>query len=167
MPRGLSPDHLRLVVISGSNPTSYGYLCTHLPPGSQALDLFIPNSLFGLDYLDLDGDEREWRRLSPEDLAAKIVRVTKFGWEYLRYQGLVVEAGPGEGDGANTTRFPPDIPPVLATVLHRITVNPERGRIFRLSEGMATLKELHPNYNMQKRTMFKEKMKTLLNIYRR
>ena len=167
MPLGLSNNNLRLVVTAAANPTTYGHLLTQLPAGSHALELFYAPSLFGQKYLDLDGNQAEWRQLSPEVLAARVVKVTDWGWEYLRSQGLEVEAGPGEGDGPTTTRFPPDLPPVLAQHLHRIQINPEKGRIFRLSEVMGTLREMHPHYNLQKRGLYKEKLKNLLVIFKR
>ena len=145
---------------------TYSYLRTIMRPGSEALDLFISNSLFGRDFLYL-GVEEELRGLSPEELAARVVIVTPLGWEHLRSQGLVLEARPEEGDGPSETRFPPDIPPVVSHHIHRIQVDPAGGRIFRISECMSTLRELHPQYNVKKRALYKKKIENLLKVLAR
>ena len=141
----------------------YGYLLSLLPPGSHALELFTALSLFGEGFLHL-GEEEELRRLTREELEAKVVIVTPLGWEYLRSQGLEVKAGPGEGDGPSETRFPPDLPPVVSHHLQQIQINPEQGRIFRLSECMTTLRELHPHYNLKKRALYKKKIENILKV---
>ena len=167
MGRGLSNDNLRLLSTAGANEVSYGYLLSLLrPPGSHALELFTALSLFGEGLLDL-GEEEELRGLSQEELEARVVRVTPWGWEYLRSQGLEVKAGPEEGDGPSNTRFPPDIPPVVSHHIHEIQINPEKGRIFRLSECMTTLRELHPHYNLKKRALYKKKIENILKVLAR
>ena len=167
MPRNLSSNSLRLLSSAGANVLTYGYLLTTLPPGSLALDLFSADSLIGQKYITLDAEDSELRGLTREQLASRVVRVTDWGWQYLRSQGLEVKAGPGEGDGPSETRFPPDLPPVVSQHLHEIQVNPNKGRIFRLSEVMATLRHLHPHYNLQMYPKYKGKIFNILEIYRR